>query len=80
MQKIEWLGQQVELCKIFNWNGHKLIIFREINDKKYGQVLKVALDYVNAYIIGDSVVTDQEIIDDLDNHYGTPVKWRNIVF
>ena len=80
MQKIEWQGQQVELLKSFDWNGYKLKIFQEIKDEKYGQVLNVSLDYVKAYIIGDAIVTDQEVIDYLDDHYGRPVKWRNIVF
>lgn len=31
-------------------------------------------------IIDDSVVTDQAVIDYLDDHYGRPVKWRNILF
>ena len=80
MEIIEWQGRQVELRKSFEWKGHKLKIFDEIQDERYGQVLNVSLDYVKAYIIGDAVVTDQEIIDYLDDHYGRPVKWRNIVF
>lgn len=77
---VEWQGRKVELLKSFDWNGHNLKIFQEIRDEKYGQVLNVSLDYVKAYIIGDSVVTDQAVIDYLDDHYGRPVKWRNIVF
>ena len=80
METIEWQGQKVELLKSFDWNGHKLKIFQEIKDEKYGQVLNVSLDYVKEYIIGDSVVTDQKVIDYLDDHYGRPVKWRNIMF
>lgn len=80
MDVIEWQGKKIELRKSFNWNGHNLKIFQEIQDEKYGQVLNVSLDYVKAYIIGDSVVTDQEVIDYLDDHYGRPVKWRDIVF
>ena len=80
MNRINWQGKQFELLKSFDWNGHKLKIFQEINDDKYGQVLNVSLDYVKAYIIGDSVVSDQEIIDYLDDHYGRPVKWRNVLF
>ena len=77
---VAWQGEQVELRKVFKWNGHDLIIYQEINDVKYGQVLRVSLDYVKRYIIGDSVVADQEVIDYLDDHYGRPVKWRDIVF
>ena len=80
MDIIEWQGMKIVLRKSFNWNGHNLKIFEEIQDAKYGQVLNVSLDYVKAYIIGDSVVTDQEIIDYLDDHYDRPVKWRDIVF
>ena len=80
METIEWQGQKVELLKSFDWNGPKLKIFQEIKDEKYGQVLNVSLDYVKEYIIGDSVVTDQAVIDYLDDHYGRPVKWRKIVF
>jgi len=78
--KIEWQGQQVALRETLKWNGHNLSIFEEINDEKYGQVLWCYLDGAKAYVIGDSVVTDQKIIDYLDDHYGCPVKWRNIVF
>lgn len=77
---VDWQGKQVELRKNIKWNGHDLIIYQEIQDEKYGQVLNVSLDYVKAYIIGDSVVTDQVVIDYLDDHYGRPVKWRDIVF
>ncbi len=80
MDFIEWQGKKIEPGKSFNWNGHNLKIFEEIQDEKYGQVLNVSLDYVKAYIIGDSVVTDQVVIDYLNDHYGRPVKWRNIVF
>lgn len=80
MDIIEWQGRRVELLKTFKWNGHNLKIFQEIKDDKYGQLLNVSLDYVKAYIIGDSVVTDQKVIDYLDDHYGRPVKWRNIMF
>ena len=58
----------------------KAELFQEIKDEKYGQVLNVSLDYVKEYIIGDSVVTDQKVIDYLDDHYGRPVKWRSIMF
>lgn len=44
------------------------------------RVLIVAPGIEKAYIIGDSVVTDQAVIDYLDNNYGLPVKWRNIKF
>ncbi len=77
---VELQGQKVELSKSFDWNGHNLKIFQEIRDEKYGQVLNVSLDYVKAYIIDDSVVTDQEVIDYLDDHYGRPVKLRDILF
>lgn len=80
MDIIEWQGKKIEPGKSFNWNGHNLKIFEAIQDEKYGQVLNVSLDYVKAYIIGDSVVTDQVVIDYLDDHYGRPVKWRGIVF
>lgn len=30
--------------------------------------------------VEDAVVTDREIIDYLDDHYGLPVKYRHIVF
>ena len=80
MNRIIWQGKEVELLKSFDWNGYNLKIFRELRDEKYGQVLNVSLDYVKAYIIGDSVVTDQQVIDYLDDHYGRPVKWRDIVF
>ena len=80
MNRIIWQGKEVELLKSFDWNGKNLKIFQEIKDDKYGQVLNVSLDYVKAYIIGDSVVTDQKVIDYLDDHYGRPVKWRNIIF
>ena len=80
MNRIKWQGKEVELLKSVDWNGHNLRIFQEVRDEKYGQVLNVSLDYVKAYIIGDSVVTDQAIIDYLDDHYGRPVKWRNIMF
>lgn len=80
MEVIEWQGEKIELRKSINWNGHTLKIFQEIKDEKYGKVLKGYLGYAKAYIIGDSVVTDQEVIDYLDDHYGIPVKWRNIVF
>ena len=77
---VDWQGKRVELRKNIKWNGHDLIIYQEIQDEKYGQLLNVSLDYVKAYIIGDSVVTDQVVIDYLDDHYGRPVKWRDIVF
>jgi hypothetical protein len=44
------------------------------------QVLIVAPGIEKAYIIGDSVVTDQAVIDYLDDNYGLPVKWRKIKF
>ena len=37
---VDWHGKQVELRKNIKWNGHNLIIFQEIKDEKYGQVLK----------------------------------------
>ena len=77
---IEWQGRTVKLCRQFDWHGRELIVFREISDEKYGQVLIVALDSRKAYITGDSVVTDQAIIDYLDDRYGLPVKWRKIKF
>lgn len=77
---MEWQGQKIELLQSFDWKGHNLKIFQEIRDEKYGQVLNVSLDYVKAYIISDCVVTNQEVIDYLDDHYGRPMKWRNIVF
>ena len=77
---IEWQEKKKELGKSFNWNRHALKIFQEIKDEKYGQVLNVSLDYVKAYLVGDSVITDQEAIDYLDDRYGRPAKWRNIVF
>lgn len=77
---IEWQGRTVRLGHPFDWNGRELTVFREINDEKYGQVLIAALDRYKAYIIGDSVVNDQAIIDYLDDNYGLPVKWRKIKF
>lgn len=80
MNTIEWQGRQVELLKIFEWNGHKVKIFEEINDLKFGRVLKASVDYVNTYIIGDTVVTDRDVIDYLDDHYGRPSEFRNLIF
>ena len=77
---IEWQGRTVRLGRPFEWNGRELIVFREVNDEKYGQVLITALNSRKAYIIGDSVVTDQAIIDYLDDNYGLPVRWRKIKF
>ena len=77
---IEWQGRTVRLCRPFDWNRRELIVFREVNDEKYGQVLITALNSRKAYIIGDSVVTDQAIIEYLDDNYGLPVRWRKIKF
>lgn len=77
---IEWQGRTVRLGRPFEWNGRTLIVYREVNDEKYGQVLIAALNSSKDYIIGDSVVTDQAIIDYLDDNYGLPVKWRKIKF
>ena len=77
---IEWQGRKIRLGRPFEWNGRELTVFREINDEKYGQVLIATLGKYKAYIIGDSVVNDQAIIDHLDDNYGLPVKWRKIKF
>ena len=77
---VEWQGQTVRFGRPFDWDGHELTVFREVIDEKYGQVLIAALGVRKVYVIGDSVVTDQAIIDYLDDSYGLPVKWRNIVF
>ena len=77
---VEWQGCTLRLGRPFDWNGYELIVFREVNDEKYGQVLIAALNSRKAYIIGNSVVSDQAIIDDLDDNYGLPVKWRKIKF
>ena len=52
----------------------------EIDDIKYGRVLWVYIDGVKEYIIKNTVVTDQAIIDYLDDHYGRPVRDRDIIF
>ena len=77
---IEWQGRTVRFGRPFDWNGHELIVFREVIDEKYGQVLIGALNSRKAYIIGDSAVTNQEVIDYLDDNYGLPVRWRKIKF
>ena len=77
---IEWQGRKIRLGRPFEWNGRELTVFREINDEKYGQVLIAALGKYKAYIVGDSAVNDQAIIDYLDDNYGLPVKWRKIKF
>ena len=79
-ETVKLQGKSVPLGRTFEWNGHKLKIFREIFDKKFGRVLIIALDYVKGYIVEDTVATDREIIDYLDDHYGLPTKYRNIVF
>ena len=77
---VEWQGRTIRLCRPFDWNGRKLTVFREVNDEKYGQVLIAALGIEKTYIIGNSVVTDQSVIDYLDDNYGRPVRWRKIQF
>ena len=80
METVKLEGKSVPLGITFEWNGHKLKIFREIFDRKLGRVLIIALDYTNGYIVEDTFVTDREIIDYLDDHYGLPIKYRHIVF
>ena len=80
METVELQGKRVPIGESFDWNGHKLKIFREVHDEKYGRVLIIALDYIKGYIVEDTVVTDMDIIDYLDDHYGLPKKYRNIVF
>ena len=80
MARVEWQGKTVETGETFPWNGHKLKIMEEIQDEKYGRVLYAYVDYCKSYIIRDEIVTDQAIIDYLDDHYGTPVGWRGLVF
>ena len=61
-------------------NGRKVRVMEEIDDIKYGRVLWVYIDGVKEYIIKNTVVTDQAIIDYLDDHYGRPVRDRDIIF
>ena len=61
-------------------NGRKVRVMEEIDDIKYGRVLWVYIDGVKEYIIKNSIVTDQAIIDYLDDHYGRPVRDRDIIF
>ena len=62
------------------WKEHKVKIMEEIQDPKYGRVLWAYVDYVKEYIIDDKVVEDQTIIDYLDDNYGRPTAWRDMVF
>ena len=61
-------------------NGRKVRVMEEIDDIKYGRVLWVYIDGVKEYIIKNSIVTDQAIIDYLDDHYGRPVRDRDVIF
>ena len=49
-------------------------------DEKYGKVLDGYWNHNKVYIIGDEIVTNQAIIDYLDNRYGRPVKDRHILY
>jgi len=64
----------------FHKDGREIRVMDEIHDKKYGLVLDVYIDHVKHYIIRGEVVTDQAVIDYLDDLYGIPVKYRGIVF
>ena len=77
---VEWQGRTVRFGQPFDWNGRELTVFREVVDEKYGQVLIAAFGVEKVYVIGNSAVTDQAVIDYLDDNYGLPVRWRRIKF
>lgn len=68
------------MSEITQWNGKELRIMDRITDEKYGCILDAYYDHEKVYIIGDKIVEDQSIIDELDDKYGIPVAQRNIVF
>ena len=71
--------------KITELNGKQLKIVKEMIDEKYGRVWLAYYDYKKVWIVEGKMIEgkteeEQEIIDDLDNKYGRPVRERDIVF
>ena len=58
--------------------GHSIRVMEIIHDEKYGKILKAYVDDTKRYIVGGKIITDQAIIDDLDNRHGRPVHERGI--
>ena len=66
--------------KIVDFNGKQLKIMEEIVDEKYGRVWYAFYDHKKVWIVEGKIITDSQIIDDLDNKYGRPVSERYIEF
>ena len=66
--------------RIIEWKGKSLKILQEIQDKQYGTVWKGYWNDEKVYILNGQVIADQPVIDDLDNRYGRPVEWRELIF
>lgn len=63
MRRIKWLDKELK-------------IMEEIVDEKYGRIWKGYYDHKKVYMIEGKIVEEQQIIDELDNKYGTPVSMK----
>ncbi len=60
-------------------NGLSMNVMEEIKDEKYGRIWVAYIDGNKKYVIEGRIEEAQEVIDELDNKYGRPVRERDIV-
>lgn len=54
-------------------------VMRELNDDKYGKVLRVYLKDRKTYVVNGKIVDDRDIIDELDTKYGIAPSKRKFI-
>lgn len=62
--------------RIIQIDGVDVKVMREIDDNKYGKIMRVYLPDRRTYVVNGKIVDDQDVIDELDNKYGIPVNMR----
>lgn len=79
---VTWRGVKIALRKPILCEGQNLKIFEVINDPIYGRIYVTYHGFIKRYAYADTCnfVTDQTIIDALDNKYGRPVAQRGIIY
>jgi len=77
-----WRGAEIELRKPIPCEGKSLKVFEVINDPVYGRIYLTYHGFFKRYAYANtcSFITDQAIIDYLDNNYGRPANKRDIFY
>ncbi|MBQ7668346.1 MAG: hypothetical protein IJS47_03370 [Clostridia bacterium] len=60
-------------------NGLSMNVMEEIKDEKYGRIWVAYIEGTKKYVIEGKIEEKQDVIDELDNKYGRPVRERDIV-